>query len=1611
MRNRLEHGCAARGGIALGLLITFVATLPVLGQDEGGLAGGAVGSSSREFFFEPPRLMSPGAARYPALKAGAWGVALAYQEEVTTETGGNVYLTVARSTDGGSWSVNRRVLGPFAYRGSAVPPFYDLQVDHTGIAWVAVAESATNTRILRFDRDGSYRETARLETATTTVAPRLFVDERGRLSLYLVQNVAGLLTIVHATSDDGTRWSGFESLVERNDLPLNLTPTIASYRGTYYLVFQSLDPARRSTFQLFLSRSTDAGADWDDPIRLTDFFDVERAASADSHDNQRPFLHVHDDRLFLAWERRLQTGNPQIFVAELDSAGALVGEPVAVTSRLSAAADPSLFTIDGRLYVAWFTSPVGNSQVVFAEVPRLGRDTLRDSADSADAPAAGTTTTPNDTASVESPAAVTPLTPSSQTSRFPEFAVINGQLHTVWQRRTQDGSPRVYYLEPDQRSTPPALEPANFATHARTKNTVADIRWQIPQDTAGIAGYSYTWSRDRTEVPPREVTLSTDVGSLRLPTEEDGAWYFRIRSTDRAGNWSDPAEAVFLRDTSPPDAVSFVQPPLDEDGYLTSNTFVVRWSPGSPSDTVGYTYSLDRLGVPRSVVNEGSLPQPNLVADVLVRDPYIETENLDDGLYALTVSAIDQVGNVGPSNRLLLRANKYVPVTIVRNVEVDVDPIGRLTLAIGGRGFSANGAVSRIVLDRNAEPPYDYDFRLNQGDYALRSDRAISSLLVDRVETGSYRIGLDHPERGITFTDDRFSLQERGLITFGDYTLRHRPTYRFQTVRWFSIPVGGIGLIAVLALAAIAIVFSTFRVRSIVVEARRITAEARRLMAAPGVEEQRELAEQVRRLKRHGVSLRVKFTLFVVVLVAGVVALVSLPLSNYTLANQQAVLARGLEDRVAVLLDSLSGSARQFLPTAVENQIDLALLPNQMEAMSEATYVTVTGAGQDDVTSLEYVWGTNDAVLRGEEDPAIDETDDDDDEAGGTDVRIRSLDPPDYLQGRSRITDAVSPILDELQARVNEEARDRLGDIPAQLAQLKAEEEELARVTEFTQEIIDRSVEVGEIQATLNQRLTEILTLIGREVYSYPSFDSDSFDPEQQDYIFYKPVLYATTGEPPESARYYRGTVRLGVSTVEIVRQIEDAQEAIIRNIAIFAAVALAAGIVGALILTSIIVIPINRLVRGVERIRDTEDKEALSDHVIQVRTRDEISTLAEAINQMTQGLVKAAAASKDLTVGKDVQKMFIPLETDATGAKLTTGAEETANVEFFGYYEGAKGVSGDYFDFEKIGPDKYAVIKCDVAGKGVPAALIMVEVATLFLEYFSNYQERKIQELRISQALKRPVNTEGELPPLIRNINDLLESRRFRGRFAAFTMAILDASDGELKLSNAGDKTVHMYSAAEGRMIQFELPEVPAAGVFHSSMMPMKHEEITRRLKSGDILLLFTDGVEEAKRLLRDTAYQHWVISQEDIDNGRAPQGVAVNVGDEEFSIERIHTLINAVQRKATFRLERLVERDAVPSLEFDFANCEGTARDVVMALVAVEKVFRLYRPPAAGVNSHITIDKKIDDFLREHFVQYDFYFTNMQPEAAESAYRTYTHVQEDDQYDDLTVLAIRKK
>ena len=233
--------------------------------------------------------------------------------------------------------------------------------------------------------------------------------------------------------------------------------------------------------------------------------------------------------------------------------------------------------------------------------------------------------------------------------------------------------------------------------------------------------------------------------------------------------------------------------------------------------------------------------------------------------------------------------------------------------------------------------------------------------------------------------------------------------------------------------------------------------------------------------------------------------------------------------------------------------------------------------------------------------------------------------------------------------------------------------------------------------------------------------------------------------------------------------------------------------------------------------------------------------------------------------------------------------------------------------------------------------------------------------------------------------------------------------------MCNAGDNIVHYYDIAKSRMEVKRINEVPAAGVFPSFMIDgdRGYKQVPHVLKKGDILFLFTDGIEEAQRRFRDRNFKLTPC-----DDTCYPPGTPENERNhvsgtdfEEFGISRIQAVIEAVMSRGRYELIKYHNPQPDRKLTFDFSNCEGTEQEAVLALVAAEKIFRLIPDPECTAEDRIMIDNKVDDFLKNHFDQYREYFKYAVPNEEYSEYTYYTHLKEDEQFDDLTILVIRKK
>ncbi len=145
--------------------------------------------------------------------------------------------------------------------------------------------------------------------------------------------------------------------------------------------------------------------------------------------------------------------------------------------------------------------------------------------------------------------------------------------------------------------------------------------------------------------------------------------------------------------------------------------------------------------------------------------------------------------------------------------------------------------------------------------------------------------------------------------------------------------------------------------------------------------------------------------------------------------------------------------------------------------------------------------------------------------------------------------------------------------------------------------------------------------------------------------------------------------------------------------------------------------------------------------------------------------------------------------------------------------------VGGDYYDYFDLKDGRFGFAIGDVAGKGMPAALL----ATLF------------QGIVSAQMV-----FETTLPSMISNINQILAQRGTDNRFVTFFLGILDA-EGTCTYVNAGHNAPYQVSR-NGLM-----RELTEGGTVLGLFTGIYYEAGTIKLQPGDHLVLFTDGVIEA--------------------------------------------------------------------------------------------------------------------------------------------------------------------
>ncbi len=233
--------------------------------------------------------------------------------------------------------------------------------------------------------------------------------------------------------------------------------------------------------------------------------------------------------------------------------------------------------------------------------------------------------------------------------------------------------------------------------------------------------------------------------------------------------------------------------------------------------------------------------------------------------------------------------------------------------------------------------------------------------------------------------------------------------------------------------------------------------------------------------------------------------------------------------------------------------------------------------------------------------------------------------------------------------------------------------------------------------------------------------------------------------------------------------------------------------------------------------------------------------------------LADRVVMKRDLEIAKDIQAWLLP------GAPLQIPGYQIAYAT-----RPANTVAGDYYDVilrpgqvssadQSQNKDRILFVVADVAGKSIPAAMVM---ATF-------------------QASLRTLSTSGiELTELVSGVNRYSCSNSQGGvRFTTALFAELDPLTGDITYVNAGHN-VPILRKKSGVVERLEMGGIPV-GIFAES-----HYQVgSTRMESGDWLVIFTDGIVEAVNAKDDEYGEPELIRLVDREAGAAPSEMLKNL------------------------------------------------------------------------------------------------------------------------------------
>jgi len=205
-------------------------------------------------------------------------------------------------------------------------------------------------------------------------------------------------------------------------------------------------------------------------------------------------------------------------------------------------------------------------------------------------------------------------------------------------------------------------------------------------------------------------------------------------------------------------------------------------------------------------------------------------------------------------------------------------------------------------------------------------------------------------------------------------------------------------------------------------------------------------------------------------------------------------------------------------------------------------------------------------------------------------------------------------------------------------------------------------------------------------------------------------------------------------------------------------------------------------------------------------------SGLAELTQQrLEQERIERERVEQELRVARRIQQASLPKEVP-----------EPEGWQLSPYYQPAREVGGDFYDFFELEDGRVGLVVGDATGKGVPAALVVAATCSMLRA--------------VAQGLGS--SSPGEV---LARVNETLLARIPPNTFVTCFYAVLDPQSGRLTYANAGHNLPCCRHDARA------VTELKARGMPLGLMPQMSYEEKESVLEVGEDLLFYTDGLIEA--------------------------------------------------------------------------------------------------------------------------------------------------------------------